>query len=182
MSVDREIEALIDREGGYVDHPADRGGPTRFGITEQIARAYGYRGPMSDLPRGTAAAIYRERYWTGVRFDEVFLVFPRTAVEMFDTGVNMGQAVAARFLQRALNLLNRQSRDYPDIKVDGQVGRLTIASLSAFKKRRGAAGEEVLLKALECQQGARYMDLAEKDASQEAFLFGWLDKRIGDFL
>ena len=27
------VEALIEREGGYVNHPADKGGPTRYGIT-----------------------------------------------------------------------------------------------------------------------------------------------------
>ena len=41
------IDALIEREGAYSDHPADRGGPTRWGITEQVARAYGYYGSTS---------------------------------------------------------------------------------------------------------------------------------------
>jgi lysozyme family protein len=41
------IDALIDREGGYVNHPADRGGPTRYGITEAVARAHGYAGAMA---------------------------------------------------------------------------------------------------------------------------------------
>jgi len=31
--IDALIEALIEREDGYVDHPADKGGPTCFGIT-----------------------------------------------------------------------------------------------------------------------------------------------------
>ena len=51
------IDELIEREGGYVNHPADRGGPTRFGITEAVARAHGYAGPMKWLPREEAAAI-----------------------------------------------------------------------------------------------------------------------------
>ena len=37
LSVDGMIDALIDREGGYVNHPADKGGPTCFGITEAVA-------------------------------------------------------------------------------------------------------------------------------------------------
>ncbi|MES2753138.1 MAG: glycosyl hydrolase 108 family protein, partial [Pseudomonadota bacterium] len=27
------IDAVIGREGGYSNHPADRGGPTRWGVT-----------------------------------------------------------------------------------------------------------------------------------------------------
>jgi lysozyme family protein len=43
FGVDELIDALIDREGGYVNQPADKGGPTRFGITEAVARAHGVR-------------------------------------------------------------------------------------------------------------------------------------------
>ena len=41
MDVDELIDELIEREGGFVSHPADRGGPTRYGITEAVARAHG---------------------------------------------------------------------------------------------------------------------------------------------
>jgi hypothetical protein len=69
--VDRLIDALIDREGGYVNHRADRGGATCFGITEAVARAHGYAGAMKQLPRDEAAAIYRRLYWLRPRFNEV---------------------------------------------------------------------------------------------------------------
>ena len=32
FNVDKMLDELLDREGGFVDHPADRGGPTRFGF------------------------------------------------------------------------------------------------------------------------------------------------------
>ena len=32
-SIEQMIDDVIRREGGYVDHPRDRGGPTNFGIT-----------------------------------------------------------------------------------------------------------------------------------------------------
>ena len=51
VDVEGLIDALIDREGGYVDHPADKGGATCFGITQAVARAHGYAGPMRQLPR-----------------------------------------------------------------------------------------------------------------------------------
>jgi len=102
MDVDELIDELIEREGGYISHPADKGGPTRFGITEAVARAHGYRGAMAGLPRDEAVAIYRRLYWLRPRFDQVAERAPRLAVELFDTGANMGPGVAATFLQRAL--------------------------------------------------------------------------------
>jgi len=101
MDVDEQIDELIEREGGYVYHPADRGGPTKFGITEAVARANGYAGAMADLPRHEAAAIYRRLYWLRPRFDQVAERTAKVASELFDTGANMGPAVAATFLQRA---------------------------------------------------------------------------------
>src|SRR3546814_5535998 len=59
---DALIDAVIDREGRYVNHPADRGGPTCWGITEAVARAEGHVGAMRDLPRDMAASIYRRLY------------------------------------------------------------------------------------------------------------------------
>ena len=101
-AIDRLVDALIDREGGYVNHPADRGGPTRYGITEAVARAHGFAGPMAQLPRGEAAAIYRRLYWLRPHFDAVARRAPRIAAELFDTGVNMGPGVAAeRYLRLA---------------------------------------------------------------------------------
>jgi len=180
MNVDELIDELIEREGGYVCHSADRGGPTRFGITEAVARAHGYAGAMAELPRDEAAAIYRRLYWLRPRFDQVADRAPRVAEELFDTGANMGPAVAATFLQRALTALNRTGKDYPDLVPDGRVGPVTLAALDAFLEARGKLGSEtVLLRALEALQGERYLRLAEKRPANEAFLYGWLANRLG---
>lgn len=177
-SVDQLVDSLIAREGGFVDHPADRGGATNWGITEAVARAHGYTGPMALLPRGEAAAIYRRLYWLRPRFDAVARRAPRIAAELFDTGANMGPGVAATFLQRALTALNRNGSDYPDLTPDGRIGEVTLAALDAFLRLR-ADGETVLLRALEALQGERYLRLAEKRPANEAFLYGWLANRIG---
>jgi lysozyme family protein len=179
MTPDDLIDAVIDREGGYVHHPADRGGPTRWGVTEAVARADGYDGVLRDLPRGRAVRIYRRRYWAGPRFDAVADIAPALAAELFDTGVNMGPKVAIGFLQRALNALNRGASDYPDIVADGVIGPRTLAALAAFVRHRGQAGETVLLRAVEALQGERYLTLAERRPANEAFLYGWLANRIG---
>ena len=179
-NVDGLIDAIIDREGDYVNHPADKGGPTRFGITEAVARAHGYPGAMRQFPRAEAVAIYRRIYWLRPRFDELAKRCLRVAMETFDTDVNMGPAVAVTFLQRALTALNRNARDYPDLTPDGRIGPATLAALDRFLAVRGNGGETVLLRALEALQGERYLRLAERRPANETFLYGWLANRIGD--
>jgi lysozyme family protein len=181
MDIDALIEALLDREGGYVNHPNDRGGATNYGITEAVARAHGYAGAMRALPRAEAAAIYKRLYWLRPRFDAVAKRSPAVASELFDTGVNMGPAVAATFLQRALSALNRDRKDYADLVPDGRIGEATLAALDTFMKIRGKpGGEAVLLRALDALQGERYIRLAERRPANEAFLYGWLANRVGD--
>jgi lysozyme family protein len=181
MDVDELIDALIDREGAYASHPADRGGPTKYGITEAVARAHGYSGARRDLPRDEAAAIYKRLYWLRPRFDQVAKKSRAIAAELFDTGVNMGPAVAATFLQRALSALNRDRSDYPDLVPDGRIGPATLAALDSFFELRGRdGGETVLLRALDALQGERYIRLAERRPANEAFLYGWLANRVGD--
>lgn len=179
LTLDSMIDDVIDREGDYVHHPADRGGPTRWGITEAVARAQGYTGAMRALPREMAEEIYRRTYWCAPGFDRIATRAPRIAAELFDTGVNMGTATAIGFLQRALNALNRSARDYPDIPVDRFIGPATLHALDGLLRARGPRAETVLLRAIEALQGERYIAFAERRPSQEAFLYGWLANRIG---
>lgn len=176
------IDAIIEREGRYVNHQSDRGGPTCWGITQAVARAEGYDGDMRQMPRSFAADVYTRIYWLKPGFDRVALRAASIAAELFDTGVNMGTATASGFLQRALNALNRSARDYPDIAVDHHIGPRTLSALDGYLAVRGASGETVLLRAMEALQGERYIALAERRPSQEAFLYGWLANRIGPLL
>lgn len=179
FDLDALVDAIIEREGRYVNHPSDRGGPTCWGITQAVARAEGYQGDMRELPRSLAANIYARIYWQKPAFDRVALRAAPIAAELFDTGVNMGTATASGFLQRALNALNRCARDYPDIAVDQHIGARTLSALDGYLAARGKSGETVLLRAMEALQGERYIALAERRPSQEAFLYGWLANRIG---
>lgn len=178
MNIDQLIDDVIGREGGFSDHQADRGGPTKWGVTEAVARAAGYRGTMRDLPRDFAVALYRRTYWLRPGFDRVLPLAPKIAEELFDTGVNMGPAVAIGFLQRALNALNRGGRDYADLAGATRIDDATLAALTAFLKLRAPHGETVLLKALNALQGERYLHLAEARPANEAFLYGWLANRL----
>lgn len=178
---DQEFERVVMIEGGYSDDPMDSGGKTKYGITEAVARAYGYLGEMRDLQLPVAKAIYRERYWDYLRLDEVADLSPAVAAELFDTAVNTGPAMAGAYLQKALNVFNQQDTLYADIVVDGAIGKMTIAALKAYFRthaRFGKDAEIVLLRALNAQQGAFYIDLATSRPKDERFAFGWLRNRV----
>lgn len=178
MTIEALIDGVIGREGGYSNNPNDTGGETMWGVTARVARANGYAGPMRDMPREAAKNIYFQQYVQKPGFAAVMAVSAAVAEELVDTGVNMGPGVASLFLQQALNGLNNSGRDYADVKEDADVGPGTINALKAFLSKRGKEGEAVLLKALNCLQGARYIELARGRQANEAFLYGWLRTRV----
>lgn len=175
---DTAFARTVGIEGDFSDDPADSGGATRFGITEAVARAYSYQGEMRALPFELAREIYRRQYWNLLRLDDVAEHSAAVAEELFDTGVNCGVEVAARFLQRALNAFNRVQRDYPDLKVDGILGAVSVNTLRVYLTLRGGPGEIVLLRALNSLQGARYIGLAEAREKDERFVYGWFLQRV----
>lgn len=181
----RFVEATIQKEGNgkYTNDPKDSGGPTRWGITEAVARAFGYGGPMSELPRETAVHIYVERYWDAPGFRRISHVSETLAERLFDFGVLASRKYACEYLQRCLNVLNRNGRDYPDIAVDGVIGNMTIGALDAFNKRRGKEGMRVLVGMVVSMMSVYLINLAERRPKDEEYQFGWqLNRAIGAIL
>lgn len=105
---DKCFPLLMGNEGGYT---VDNGGPTMWGITQAVARRYGYTGDMQALPLSTAQSIARKEYWP----DYLDQVPVAVAFQVFDTLYNGGAATS--WLQEALGLA-----------VDGVAGPLTIAA------------------------------------------------------
>lgn len=179
MDVTPLINAVIAREGGYVNNSADSGGATNFGITQTVARAQGYAGNMRDLPRSEAVNIYTCLYWLKPCLNLIGDHSPKLAEKMFGIGVNMGPAIAIGFLKRALNVLNRNGVDYANISTAPLVDATTTNALMAFIAKRGSAAEGVLIKSINALQGERYISLAEARPADEAFVYGCLKNRIG---
>jgi lysozyme family protein len=172
MLKQKTIEGIIAVEGGYVNDPSDSGGETNFGVTIAVARANGYEGTMHDMPKSVAFDIYATQYWDSMFGDQLAGLSEAVAIEVIDTAVNMGTGRASRFLQRALNVLLSGEA----LKVDGQVGPATVGALSLYLRRRD---EQTLVKALNCLQGAFYIELAERREKDERFVYGWLKHRVG---
>lgn len=172
------IDELIGREGGFSNHSADKGGPTRWGVTEQVARAYGYSGDMRAYPRGLAIAVYQSAYWADPGIAKVALRYPAVGVEMFDIAVNQGVSVACTFLQRCLNVFNQGGAHFADLTVDARLGPVTMLALDAFRQRRGEEGGERLLEAIRSLKGARYIEISEARPANEAFTYGWFGRMV----
>lgn len=193
MSLDATLDAIItkiiDAEGRvYTNHANDRGGPTKYGITLATLRAWRKKPDLmpSDVEHMTedeARRIYFDQYITKPGFHLILSLSRIVGLELIDSGVNCGQQRAAMWLQTALNAFNRSylSRpDWPELKVDGDIGPATVDAMRTFMQLRGnARGERVLKRALDSQQGAHYLNLGAKSASQEQFMLGWFDNRIG---
>jgi lysozyme family protein len=174
MTVTQIINGVLEREKGYVNNPKDRGGPTNWGITEATARNAGYAGDMKDLPRSLAFEILVHKYYVQPKFNTVANLSTMLAEALTDAGVLCGQATASKWLQRVLNVLNREGKLYADIAADGQIGPGTTAALTAFLKVRGQEGELVLLRGFNHLLGHHFISISETRPTNEEFTYGWL--------
>lgn len=172
------LQKMFNIEGLYSNDPSDSGGATMLGITEVVARANGYAGPMDKMSPTIARDIFYNQYWAIQRLDDIASLSEGIAYELFDTGVNCGIGTSGLFLQECLNGLNRLEKDYPDVKTDGLIGPLTVYTLKQFLTFRGQKGELVMLRLLNCLQGARYLDLTQARKKDEKWLFGWVLQRV----
>lgn len=105
----------FEGHGTLTDHPADKGGKTKWGITEDVARESGYSGSMEDLTMGMAMGIAQMKYWDAVQADKLpeeirYLVF--------DGAFNSGVRQSIKWLQRSCK-----------IDDDGVIGPQTLAAL-----------------------------------------------------
>ncbi|MFM4856975.1 glycosyl hydrolase 108 family protein [Aeromonas hydrophila] len=163
-----------DVEGGEVNHPADRGGHTKFGMADA---ADGKKDGMIDLDRdgrpdiavgdatpAHAQLFYRANYWLPARCDRVASVCPLIAIALFDGAVHHGPGRSVRQLQQALGIM-----------ADGVLGSLTLRVLSAKTGRDG--GRALLLALLEVR-ASFMLGIVRKDPSQWVNAWGWINRLL----
>lgn len=173
------ISHVFAVEGGYVNDRNDPGGATNHGVTETVARNHGYRGNMRNLPKEFANEIYYKSYIEKPNFDLVIEKRLDLGLEIVDTGVNAGPARASRWFQESINLFNRRQKDYPDIKVDGQIGPATMRAYGRLERRRGKMTAcQLVMRAMDSKQAAHYMRLGRNNSKFETFQVGWFRTRI----
>ena len=175
----KAFEHTMQNEGGYADHPADRGGETFMGITrknhpdwsgwENIdnLKESGHIDDAHKLPAMMAQAqsFYLEHYWEKVRADEFQ---GELAMVLFDTAVHSG-------VHRASKLLQESVQYYEKIAVDGKIGPQTIRMTNNFIQKFTM---KTLLKVYSILRGKFYLDIIARDKTQTVFLRNWM-RRVG---
>lgn len=159
--VQEMIARIIAREGGYVDHPADRGGPTNMGVTQATLSEHRGRqvtaAEVMALTRAEAEAIYYERYWVDPGFDG--LNVSSTVAEMLlDMSVHHGAFGAAKLLQQAVR-----------VTADGKIGAVTEAAVNVVPG-------PVLAAAIMGERIAKLGAIITKSPSQAVFAAGWMNR------
>lgn len=127
-SFDIAIEPLLKNEGVFANDKYDKGGKTRYGVTEMNMRLDGYWGKPEEFPLDWAIKIFKKKYW-----DKLSLSLfgdQGLANDIFDAGINMGTGTVGKFVQQAVNVLNRNQRSWLDLFLDGLVGPKTAATIN----------------------------------------------------
>lgn len=176
----------LNLEGEYSDTPGDRGGKTKYGITEKTFRHALERGIISgasdikDLTTAQAKAIYKVLYWFALRLQDVRDI--AIAAEIFDTAVNSGTTAAALITQLALDYLGET------LAIDGAIGPVTIGLINKWCRKDPRA----LMVSLNGIQFIHYCAIVDQNIietirsrvrstpDQQQFARGWT-KRIQEY-
>lgn len=166
-SIEQILDEILRREGGYVNHSADRGGVTNFGITAQTLGSWRKLGrpataaEVRALTQAEARAVYRQQYITAPGFEAI--THPALLHLLVDAGVHSGPKRAVQWLQGALG-----------VTADGVIGSKTLAAL--------AAADQGVLYGKVLGQRLRHLGrLITNDPRQSAFAAGWMN-RMAEFV
>ena len=165
MTTKEIIDGILKREGGYVDNPADRGGPTKYGITLVTLQARRGNGLTAEDVRGLqeeeARSIYRDEYLEKPKINKINRVSLRVFV--LDSAVQHGPARAIRWLQKIAGA-----------PVDGILGPVSLQIINGLDS-------SVLYRRMVAERCRFYGKLITKDPTQAVFAAGWAN-RIAEFI
>lgn len=166
MNIDQLIDDLIRREGGYVDNPNDKGGPTKYGITIKTLSLWLAReateADVRNLDKRTAHEIYYSWYYIKPGINSLPAIIQPV---MLDTCVNHGRQRAVKMLQTVLG-----NHGYGYSAIDGKLGDRTIAAAKAAAEDLGSR----LVQYIVNRRVIVYENIVRHDETQRQFLGGWI--------
>lgn len=160
------VSFTLAREGGFSNRPQDKGGPTKYGITQATLSEFRGRAALEqdieNLSEEEALKVYADRFWNLGNFARISS--QRTALIVFDFGVMAGPRTALMALQRVLNKFLGPGLA---LKVDGFLGDKTCAALKVVPERD-------LNRAL--IQAVQEHLVKASDGPDSIFLSGWIKR------
>lgn len=167
-SVQQMIDTILSHEGGFANNAADRGGATKFGITQKTLSKYLEKAAtvedVKNLSIDTARDIYELRYYRMPKIDKLPDAIQSFA---FDSAVNHGPRRAIKFVQQICN-----EAGFGPIAIDGLMGPVTKATAA----RCYESLSKWMLAALVEERLTFYVNIVEHDNSQARFLAGWTNR------
>jgi lysozyme family protein len=158
---DIALQFTLKWEGGskYTNHPKDRGGPTKYGITHSTLKYANQQGIVTEnniknLSRSDAETIYRKLYWNKVNGDNLSIGL---SVAVFDMAANSGTRTAVMKLQGILNVTQ-----------DGIIGAETLSAIESYSG-------DLVSDYLDARE-ERYRQIVRSDPSQQENLRGWINR------
>lgn len=154
-TVNSIISDVITREGGLETNPADKGGPTIYGISQKNNPEAWKNGPPTEAE---ARAIFFNKYVKGPGFEQI--TDPALQAQLVDFGINSGPALAIMKLQGVLG-----------VTADGVLGPGTLAALAKTHPEDTSVALAKARVLMLCR-------IVQKKPSQLQFLEGWVDRAL----
>lgn len=164
------VTETLESEGFFSNDKYDAGGKTKFGITDQVATANGKN--VETLTKEEAIEIYKKQYWDLIQGDNIKC--QGIALILFDLAVNSGVGRAGMVLQDALNIQNKVGSEWPNMKVDGILGPVTMHTLNELIPAKKQNRE--LFQTIFFDRGGLYLDICRNKETQESFIDGWQNR------
>ncbi|MEI8642756.1 glycosyl hydrolase 108 family protein [Pseudoalteromonas sp. Hal040] len=145
------LEGGLRSDGGLNDKPSDRGGLTKFGISQ---RAYPNL-DIANLTLAQAVRIYHRDYWRAMWCEQCP---PGVAFLLFDGAVQHGAPAMTQLAQRQVKA-----------KPDGRMGPKTLAAITEHQPLNTAV-------LLSVNRGRKYARICANDPRQKPNLEGWYNR------
>lgn len=168
------IVHILKNEGGYVDHKADPGGATNYGVSLRFLKTLGLYGDFNNdgLINGNdiksmnvneAKALYKKFWWDKHKYGHI--ESPKIATKILDMSINLGSYRAHCIIQHSLNDSGH------DLLVDGIIGWKTIKAINKHKD------QNKLLSYIIANLSKYYLELYNNDKEKRVnFIVGWLKR------
>jgi len=160
---------LLRLEGGYVNHPLDKGGPTKYGVILSVWQEHGHdkdgdgdidAEDIKKLSEDDARFIAKKVFWDYFQAD--FILNGSVAEFIVDWGYNSGRKTVAKIIQRLVK-----------VKIDGIVGAQTLTAINC-------ADQEMLFNTLKIERKIFLNNIIKRRPDQIVFYDGWMN-RVNSF-